>query len=431
VGLVVVKQNAPSERPAPVTDRIAAADRVLAREAALQLLAYCRACDWAGHDPYDALNSRLFQPLGLFRFKLVRLALTQALKRSPINFRPLLLVPKTQNPKGLALFVASCLKLSKLGLVEEAGNLISDLGASLAALRSRDLAYWCWGYSFPWQTRSLLVPRGAPNLVCTSFVASALLDLYDACGEERFLAMAASAADYIWKELLWTKGKSLASFSYPAPGVKSKVHNANFLGAALLCRVYAHTGQGDLVEAALAVSRYSAGCQYEDGSWDYGEAPTQRWKDNFHTGFNLCALRSLGRHARTSEFEPHLCRGVRFYLEHFFSKDGTPKYFHDRTGPMDVHSAAQSIITLLECKDLAVGSIDLARSVLNWTLANLRASQGYFYYQKRKWGRIKIPYMRWGQAWMLLALATFLEEACSGETAPQAEEAFALPEVVA
>jgi hypothetical protein len=31
-----------------------------AKGAALSLLAYCRANDWAGHDPYDALNSRIF-----------------------------------------------------------------------------------------------------------------------------------------------------------------------------------------------------------------------------------------------------------------------------------------------------------------------------------------------------------------------------------
>jgi hypothetical protein len=31
-----------------------------AEAAVLKLLAYCRANDWAGYDPYDALNSRLF-----------------------------------------------------------------------------------------------------------------------------------------------------------------------------------------------------------------------------------------------------------------------------------------------------------------------------------------------------------------------------------
>ena len=77
--------------------------------------------------------------------------------------------------------------------------------------------------------------------------------------------------------------------------------------------------------------------------------------------------------------------------------------------PFDVHSAAQSLITLVELRGLRQDSLDLAQKVLNWTFENLRDPDGFFYYQKRSSGCVKIPYMRWGQAWMLLALATVLE----------------------
>ena len=168
------------------------------------LFNYCRANDWAGHDPYDALNSELFKRLPFLDSWLPRLALTQILKRSPLNFRPLLFVPKTQNPKALALFLMAFLKLEKMGLLEDK-NLIPSMVQNLINLRSGSpLAtgncqpeavnrkpetgncepetvnpYWCWGYSFPWQGRSVLAPRGEPNLVCTVFVANALLDLYE------------------------------------------------------------------------------------------------------------------------------------------------------------------------------------------------------------------------------------------------------------
>src|ERR1035437_2281762 len=78
-----------------------------------KLLAYCRTNGWAGHDPYDALNSRVFKALPFLNSRLPRLVLTQALKRSPIDVRRLLLVPKTQNPKALALFLSALLRLSK------------------------------------------------------------------------------------------------------------------------------------------------------------------------------------------------------------------------------------------------------------------------------------------------------------------------------
>src|SRR5439155_5603810 len=92
----------------------------IARDVTLQLLNYCRARDWAGYDPYDALNSKLFNALPFLQFALPRLVFTQALKRSPINLRPLLLVPETQNPKGLALFLAAVLKLQRTGLISGA-----------------------------------------------------------------------------------------------------------------------------------------------------------------------------------------------------------------------------------------------------------------------------------------------------------------------
>jgi len=373
-----------------------------------KLLNYCRTNDWAGYDPYDALNSELFKSLRLLDFRIPRLVLTQGLKRSPINLRPLVLVPKSQNPKALALFLTSFLKLSKLGLLGDE-DLAGMMVEKLVGLRSPNTPYYCWGYSFPWQTRTIVVPRGAPNIVCTIFVANALLDAYDVSCDSRCLNMAISAAGYILG-LFWTESDTVASFSYPLSSLRSQIHNANFLGAAYLCRVYKYCGQKKFLEPALKAARFSASKQQEDGSWHYGEWPTQKWKDNFHTGYNLSALRSIGRYYETSEFESNVALGFKFYREHFFREDGAPRYFHDRTYPIDVHSVAQSIITLLEFRDLDEGNLQLAHSVFKWAKANLWDERGYFYYQKLPWGTIKIPYMRWGQAWMLLALSSLLEQ---------------------
>ena len=82
--------------------------------AARKLLAHCRENDWAGYDPYDALNSRIFMALPVLQSRLPRLVLTQLLKRSPINVRSVLQIPKTQNPKGIALFLSALLKAPQL-----------------------------------------------------------------------------------------------------------------------------------------------------------------------------------------------------------------------------------------------------------------------------------------------------------------------------
>ncbi len=390
---------------------------------ALKLLVYCRANDWAGYDPYDALNSRFFS-LPFFDTKIPRLALTQAMKRSPINLRPLMLVPKTQNPKGLALILTSLLKLSKLDLVKDDGQ-VKIVIDRLIALRSPNIEYWCWGYSFPWQTRTILVPRGAPNLVCTTFVAMALLDAYEQLGDTSFLEMASSAGEYLVKELHYTDSNGAASFSYPLPGFPTKVHNANLLAAALLSRLYYHGGDERFICPALQVARYSVGRQKIDGSWCYGELPTQNWIDNFHTGYNLNALRTIQRYAATSEFEPNLHRGFEFYRKHFFREDGAARYFHNKTYPIDIHCIAQSLLTLLEFRDLYPSNIALVRSTYDWAMEHMWNESGFFYYRVLPAVTIRTSYMRWSQAWMLLALVTFAEFEMRRTSPVRADQLFA------
>jgi hypothetical protein len=374
----------------------------------LKLKTYCQTNNWEGYDPYDALNSKIFEYMPFANFRLSRLALTQILKRSPFNFRQILLIPKTQNPKAIALFLMSFIKLSRLGLLDH-DDLIEMMIEKIVSLRSQNTPHWCWGYSFPWQTRTVVVPRYAPNLVCTTFVANALLDAYENKGKSHYLTMAKSAAAYIINDLYWTENSSIAGFSYPLPELRTKVHNANFLGSALLCRVYKHYGEKKFLDPALKVARYSAEKQHDNGSWNYGELSTQRWIDNFHTGYNLCALRTICECAGTSEFDPHIRSGFKFYLEHFFREDGAPKYFHDRIYPIDIHSVAQSIVTLLVMRDLDYASVRRAFSVFRWAMAHMWDNRGYFYYQVHPFYMIRIPYMRWSQAWMLLAVSMLLE----------------------
>jgi hypothetical protein len=73
------------------------------------LAAWCREREYAGHDPFDGLNSRLFQATPLKRTRAARLAWTQAFKRAPVNLRALARVPAGRNAKGTALFALAAL----------------------------------------------------------------------------------------------------------------------------------------------------------------------------------------------------------------------------------------------------------------------------------------------------------------------------------
>jgi len=65
----------------------------------------------------------------------------QALKRSPINIRRLALVPKTQNPKAIALILSALLKLPST-VVYDREDLIPYMIDRLVTLRSSGVPYW-------------------------------------------------------------------------------------------------------------------------------------------------------------------------------------------------------------------------------------------------------------------------------------------------
>jgi hypothetical protein len=409
-----------SVSPSPARPGLAAFPEL--EETVRRHLAYCRDRNWAGHDPYDALNSGLFKSIPALNSRIPRLIVTQLLKRSAINLRGLLRIPATQNPKALALFLSSVLRLHRLGFLPEGAELADKLLERLIALRSPGTDYWCWGYSFPWQGRKLIVDRGVSNLVCTLFVGRTLLEAYEARQDPRLLEMASSAGHYIVNDLYYTDGPEIASFSYPLPSIKTKVHNANLLAAAYLARLHHHAPDESFVEPAWRAARYSAGKQRADGSWAYGESQTQGWVDNFHTGYNLSGLREFNRYFDTDEFAPHIERGFRFYLDHFIRADGAARYFHDATYPIDIHCVAQTILTLMEFADHdPAACASRLRDVYRWTMRHMWDKRGFFYYRKLRTCRIRISYMRWSQAWMFQALSSLLEFVSEpAETSPLA-----------
>ena len=385
---------------------LSAEKQFLLQNTAIKLIEYCRRNNWSGDDPFDGLNSRIFSTLPFLHHRILRLIFTQGMKRSPINLRRMLLVPRGENPKGLAVFVSALFILSQAGLLINDDD-IHHLLQRLTYLKSPDMPFFCWGYNFDWQSRDLFLPKFIPNIICTTFAGNALLDAYAKFDDTKYLDMAQSAGDFLLEGLNRTQNGDEICFSY-TPLDSGQVHNANLLGAAYLSRLFSITGDKKFLDPTLSAVRYSMRRQNEDGSWAYGEDKTQAWVDNFHTGYNLCALRSIGRYLDTDEFESHIRRGFNFYRKHFFREDGAPKYFHNRVYPIDIHSIAQSIITLITFIDLDANNKTLADTIFQWAASNMWDERGCFYYQITPYYKNKISYMRWSQAWMLLALAMLL-----------------------
>jgi rhamnogalacturonyl hydrolase YesR len=268
-----------------------------------------------------------------------------------------------------------------------------------------------WGYNFDWQSRNFFAPRGTATIVPTAFAARALVEGARAFQVDEYLALARSCCDFILKDLPRpVSTDDQICFSY-SPYSDTKIFNASLLAGEVLAEVGVMTGEEQLIDYAERAARYVVKHQRDDGSWTYGTDPKQDWVDNFHTAFVLFSLkRIIDACSLRAQFQPALERGYQYWKKSFFLADGWPKYYDDDPYPADAHAGASAIVTFLELGDIDPESTKLAENVARWTIANLRAKQGFFYYQKRKFYNVKKPYMRWSQAWMLYGLARLLEE---------------------
>jgi hypothetical protein len=384
-----------------------------------RLKSYCETENFAGWDPYDGLNSRLFQATPLKHWDLARLAWIQGFKRCPVNFRKLLLVPKEHNAKGIGLFLTGYCNILKaqqvsgqetFGRHEEILETITYLANLLVALQSTGYSGACWGYNFDWQARRLfLFPKGTPTVVATAFCATALLDAYGVAGSQAWLETALSSVRFVLNDLRRTPKKRGLLFSYSPLEGNNTVYNASLLGSRLLSLCYGHSGIDAERDAALESALASVDAQRPDGSWLYGELPVQNWIDSFHTGYNLDALQAVQEVADEPWLGAAIEKGFEFYIRNFFLPDGTPKYYHNRIWPIDIHCPAQLFPTLSRLGRFQEQR-ELAGKVMLWTIENMQDPQGYFYYQLKKRFSSKIPYMRWSNAFMFYAMSFYLLE---------------------
>jgi hypothetical protein len=372
-----------------------------------ELFSWCREHDFAGHDPFDALNSRLFQSTPLAQSRNARFIWTQLVKRSPSDFRTLVRVPAERNAKGIALFALAQIANYRRSKTEESEKQVHSFLSGLLSMKLDGYSGACWGYNFDWQSRNFFAPRDTPTIVPTAFAARALIE----ARQDDYLRVARSVCDFILNDLPRSvDNESELCFSY-APNSDTRIFNASLLAAEVLASVGKLTGEHELFEPAERATRYVVNNQQHDGSWFYGTNPKQSWIDNFHTAYVLFSLKRIIEVSPFgAQFQPALQRGYEFWKNNFFLAEGWPKYYHDDPYPADAHAAASAVVTFLECAELDKNASNLARNVASWTIQNLRDSRGFFYYQRRRFYTVRKPYMRWTQAWMLYALARLLEE---------------------
>ena len=380
-----------------------------------KLLNYVAPRRYEGHDVFDGLNSFLFKRSPLYKSSLLRLCVIQFCKQSPVDLRRLLWVPKGFNPKGGALFLLAYLNMLEAnpqpGYLTEARALYRKL---METRIPREVGSG-WGYNFDWQARAFYVPLGTPNLVTSVYVGRALLAYAERFDEPDARAAALEIADFLLHEMVKFETDTHLCFNY-IPGKDAEVHNANLLGASYLAEVLAclpAERQPKVREQILKSVQFSLADLQENGAWPYGTKPFHRWVDNFHTAYNIESLLNIRQHLGVKHFDENLEKITTYWLNHLFTEEGEPKYYDHQQLPLDVHVIAEAILLLnrLQAEDIPLESerVDrISERLREGAMAFQDPKAGFFYYQKTSRGWNRIPYIRWGQAWMAYALSSCL-----------------------
>ena len=381
---------------------------------------YCENEGFKGWDPYDGLNSKVFQALPFLKKSAIcRLVVIQGFKRCPVNLRRLALVPKEYNAKGIGLFLSGYCNLynavkanpklaESLGSPDSLKSRINELAELLISLQSKGYSGACWGYNFDWQARRLfLFPKFTPTVVASNFCATALMEAYEITREKRYLEIALSAANFVINDLHRTEYKDGFLFSYSPLQGNDTVFNASLLGSRLLSFCYKYTGNEEYRKLAEQSIKACCSGQKPNGAWVYGMLPVQSWVDSFHTGYNLDALIAYQELTGDNKYRKYIEKGFEFYIQNFFEANGMQKYYDNRTYPIDIHCSGQLLVTLARLHKIEEYK-EIVEKVIDWTICNMQDRKGYFYYQLKPGISSKISYMRWSNAFMFNAMSHYL-----------------------
>lgn len=356
--------------------------------------------NYKGYEYSDGLLSPL-KALTFHNLFLER-CLLQLVRVSPFNIRPLVGVKPQDSTKGRGYMAWGYVTMFQITgdprYKEKAANCLQWLDDN----KARNYESHSWGNHFPFSSRAGRVPRFEPIIVWTSLIGQAFLDAFETLGDPHYLEIAKSICKWICA-LPRERTSQGTCLSYVA-FTQSSIHNSNMLGAAMLARTARITGETELRAVAREAMEYSCARQLPDGAWYYGHDPKYHWVDNFHTGYNLDSLKCYIDNTCDSTFEEHLRRGFEYYMKVFFEKDGAPRYYNNKTYPIDIQCASQSITTLAYFSNLYPEAFELSKKVAVWTIDHMQDKEGYFYYRMLPMKKLKVPMLHWGQATMFRGL---------------------------
>lgn len=273
---------------------------------------------------------------------------------------------------------------------------------------------YCWGYPFDWQHVNGLMPRGTPHITATPYCYEVFTRLFELTGEDRYLDVARSITAFVFENLNDTPtGNDSAAASY-TPHDGGKVINASAYRAFLLFDAAARFQNEAFRIKAWRNLRFILESQQADGAWLYAiDNPGQAFIDHFHTCFVLKNLHKLNRYVRSSEVRQAIRRGYEWYRKALFDRQDNPKSFaiapRLQIVRLEMYNVAEAISLGVLLRDDIPEAFALAKTLAARLTRSYQVSSGHWVTRVYLGGiRHTVPFLRWPQAQLFLALTNLL-----------------------
>jgi len=290
----------------------------------------------------------------------------------------------------------------------------------LEATRCAGFQHHAWGYPFDWQTRNGILPRGTPLITTTPYCYEAFEAVYQIDRNPRWRAIMQSIAEHVYQDYQdFETGPDSATCTYTPTGGE-KVVNASAYRAFTLFSAWREFGDERYRVAAKRNLNFVLQSQQSDGSWPYAVDGARPFVDHFHTCFVMKALAKIEALTGHEKCKQALTRGVAFYIENLFDRDGLPRPFA-RAPRLVIYR--RELYDCAECINLGVllrGRFPLLDAAVDRTVSemtrNWQLSGGHFRSRKLILGWDNVPMHRWGQSEVFRSLALFCDRAGYNET---------------
>ena len=385
------------------------------KDAYYKLYRWIERQSFVGYDPYDALNTDISL---LKKNKYFRLLFNYTNKFSPINLRKIFKIKKSKSNKALALMCSGLLRFPPNEKTYKIINKHVDYILSKSLISK--YGYHCWNaHDFSLQMTSGYSEATTPDIIGTEACASSIFKQYQNNKSNTLLkTILFSVKDYFLNTLLVRKNGAIFFKYRPLALENDCIYNASLIGAKYISKINAFFNSKVGNDIIIDCYRYVVSKQNNDGSWHYGidlRTNYQKKQIDFHQGYILDAI---WEYLTIGDYDWELIqsylKGIHFYFSKQFDSNGMSRYRYPRKYPVDIHNQAQGIITFSKAGRFDEKYLKFAKTIAVWTINNMQDDSGYFYYQKYPFMTNKIPYMRWGQAWMLYALSNFLHYSREG-----------------